>query len=56
MKKRDDSKGDHHLPTPSVTELKTIETEKKSIELNGADDYSHLPYPDDLNKHSKSVI
>lgn len=36
--------------------MKTIETEKKSIELMGQDEYGHLPYPSDLDKHSKSVI
>jgi hypothetical protein len=42
--------------TPSGHDLKTIETDKKSIELMGSDDYGHLPYPGDLDKHSKSVI
>ena len=42
--------------TPANHEIKTIETEKKSIELMGSDDYGHLPYPSDLDKHSKSVI
>ena len=44
------------MPTPAPTELKTIETDKKSIELIGSEDYGHMPYPDELNKHSKSVI
>lgn len=52
MKKRDDSRGGDE--TPGHHDLKTIETEKKSIELMGGEDF--LAYPNDLDKHSKSVI